>query len=429
MSEVRVLRREFRVSKQACPKHLDDLRSYVRYETHAARRTEREAPPSATPALGLSRGRAGGRCGAAAILGGGMLLSTVLAALAFSDFHFLAIADWGGLPFWPWASPGQRKVAEAMGELAARHESEFVLSLGDHFYFKGVRSANDARWRRSFERVYDHPALARPGFWKVCAGNHDHDGNVSAQLAYAAKPSSRWSFPGLQHAWRSTVADEAGTTIDFVLLDTQLLCGQPNGMPLPSMSNNATLLDAVTEDEEHQATEAHWAWAEAAIRNSDADYLVVGGHYPIHSPSGHGPTQCLKARLEPLLHAVRATLYLSGHDHALFHVGAPSRIQHAVQYHGVGAGLVTSSSKRHACTIRPARHLRFHATGESKLANLAQGGFAGVSASATGMTVSHYDSAGKLLHSHTAPPRSRSRESGMAGPSCNSAAGDRQKRT
>ena len=88
-----------------------------------------------------------------------MLLST----LTFADLHFLAVGDWGGLPVPPWVTPAQQSVASAMGTIAERHGSSFVLSLGDHFYFHGVRNADDPRWRRTFERVYQHEALSGAG--------------------------------------------------------------------------------------------------------------------------------------------------------------------------------------------------------------------------------------------------------------------------
>ena len=37
--------------------------------------------------------------------------------------------------------------------------------------------------------------------------HHDHAGNITAQLAYAARPGSRWRYPALQHAWRETLPE------------------------------------------------------------------------------------------------------------------------------------------------------------------------------------------------------------------------------
>ena len=319
------------------------------------------------------------------------MLTALAPCCGFSDLQFLAVGDWGGLPFPPWTTPGQQRVAASMGEVAERHDAAFVLSLGDHFYFHGVKSADDPRWRRSFESVYDHAALQGAGFWRAVAGNHDHDGNISAQLAYAARPASRWHFPALQYRWREQLPD--ATTVDFVMLDTSMLC--------PSRRRRRR-----RRRRSGKAAERHWAWVQEALDASDeSSYLVVAGHFPVHSPSGHGPTPCLRERLEPMLRHSRASVYLSGHDHALFHVGRKSAAD--VQYHGVGAGFALSRSAKHAHTV-PAGQLRFHRRARSLLGGLVQGGFAGVSVSATGMTVTHYDEAGAVAHQHTVPPREAS---------------------
>lgn len=317
----------------------------------------------------------------------------------FADLHFLAVADWGGLPVWPYTTPAQRKVAAALGNIAEAHDSAFALSLGDHFYYHGVRSADDPRWRRTFERVYTHDALRYDGFWRAVAGNHDHLGNISGQLEYAARPNSAWHYPALQYRWRETLPDEAGTTVEFILIDTYLLCGGKSERQRPPRGAAAA------------TAEKHWEWLEAALAEShDADYLVVGGHYPVHSPARHGPTAYLRRRLEPLLRKHRASVYFSGHDHALFHIGPPLNPS-APQYHGVGAGVVTSSSARHLHTV-PHGHLRFHARGKrklhGKLINMVRGGgFAAGSVSAQGLTVTHYDGDGNVLHAATVPPRRR----------------------
>ena len=80
-----------------------------------------------------------------------------------SSLHFLSVGDWGGLPIWPFTTPGQIAVAETMGKIAAKFRSKFALSVGDHFYFHGVSSVDDPRWRRSFENVYTARSLRRTG--------------------------------------------------------------------------------------------------------------------------------------------------------------------------------------------------------------------------------------------------------------------------
>jgi hypothetical protein len=240
--------------------------------------------------------------------------------------HFLVTSDWGGLPVWPWVTPGQRKVAAALGRVAQARRSAFVLSLGDHFYFHGVRSADDPRWRRTFEQVFTAPSLQGAGFWRIAAGNHDHAGNITAQLAYASRLGSRWRYPALQHAWREellpsaekktaekktpelrpgdqatvgsgSVGDAAlaapgavapGASADekvvvgFVLVDTVLLCGASSAESKPVARATARRFGNA---------ERHWEWVEAALGGmEDADYVVVGeqGHRLLGIQEGRG---------------------------------------------------------------------------------------------------------------------------------------------
>ncbi|XP_074386495.1 tartrate-resistant acid phosphatase type 5 isoform X2 [Zonotrichia albicollis] len=106
---------------------------------------------------------------------------------------FLALGDWGGLPEPPFVTPRQVATAAAMGRAATELGGDFVLALGDNFYYEGVKDEWDPRFQDTFERVFVSPGL-RGVPWFVMAGNHDHAGNVTAQLRYS-RHSPRWHFP------------------------------------------------------------------------------------------------------------------------------------------------------------------------------------------------------------------------------------------
>lgn len=63
--------------------------------------------------------------------------------------RFLVFGDWGGLPFYPYTTRIQRNLAKTMAAIADVKRVDFVLSLGDNFYFKGVRSVDDRRFKVS----------------------------------------------------------------------------------------------------------------------------------------------------------------------------------------------------------------------------------------------------------------------------------------
>lgn len=61
------------------------------------------------------------------------------------------------------------------------------------------------------------------------------------------------------------------------------------------------------------------SWVESELAKSNADYLLVAGHYPIFSPCSHGNTDELVKTLDPLLKKYGVTAYISGHEHCQFH--------------------------------------------------------------------------------------------------------------
>ena len=56
-------------------------------------------------------------------------------------------------------------------------------------------------------------------------------------------------------------------------------------------------------------------WIVHEIRSSTADYILVGGHYPVYSAGMHGNTQILIDNLTPIFKKYDVTAFLAGHDH------------------------------------------------------------------------------------------------------------------
>merc|ERR1712046_164244 len=104
---------------------------------------------------------------------------------------FGVIGDWGGFPA-PWYNtPFQLSAAKGLGQISEAKNSKFTIAIGDNFYFWGVKDIYDERWYTTWERVYTDASLQSP--WYVCAGNHDWQGNVTAQIEYS-KYNYRWTF-------------------------------------------------------------------------------------------------------------------------------------------------------------------------------------------------------------------------------------------
>lgn len=66
-----------------------------------------------------------------------------------TSLKFLAIGDWGGLPYPPYITAVQMATANEMSKVAEQMGADFVLALGDNFYYKGVESVNSPRFQVS----------------------------------------------------------------------------------------------------------------------------------------------------------------------------------------------------------------------------------------------------------------------------------------
>merc|ERR1719198_1951736 len=170
-----------------------------------------------------------------------LLCPALVAASADDDaFNFLVMGDWGGIGKPPYTTPEEVATAAGMGKVAGERSSRFAMALGDNFYSLGIRTdETDMRFEHTFENVFTSPNLMGDDYFRVLLGNHDHYGNVTAQVEYS-NHSKRWRMDDLYWSFEETgpaytgdldrglvAADTSATStlVKFVMIDTVTLAG------------------------------------------------------------------------------------------------------------------------------------------------------------------------------------------------------------
>ncbi|XP_049575390.1 tartrate-resistant acid phosphatase type 5a isoform X1 [Syngnathus scovelli] len=297
-----------------------------------------------------------------------------------TSIKFLAFGDWGGLPYAPYSTSVQTTTAKEMNTVAEQMGADFILALGDNFYYKGVDSVDSLRFKDTFEEVYTGQYLNVP--WYVIAGNHDHAGNVKAQIEYTKK-SARWNFPSYYYELDFRIPN-TDKTLTIIMLDTVMLCGnsldfedgEPKG-PLSAVESNRQL-----------------KWLKQRMAQSKADFLLVAGHYPVWSVSEHGPTACLLRSVRPLLLKYNATAYFCGHDHNLQYIE-----ESEVGYIVSGAGNFLDADIRHWKKV-PEGSVKFFLGSLSML-----GGFVHAEVTENKMMLTFFQAEGTSLYRTVLSPR------------------------
>lgn len=305
-------------------------------------------------------------------------------ALGSADsLDFLVMGDWGGKDcpvFNDCTTQQERETAKGMKKVGDDVGASFAVALGDNFYSYGIRTdVHDKRFQYTFEKVFTNEIP-----FHVISGNHDHRGNVSAQVAYT-QLSKRWSYPSLYYTFTEG-------PVQFVMIDTVVLSGNCHveGSEIELAGNK------LPGPADPQLAGSQMQWIEETLNASKAEYVVVAGHYPVYSICEHGPTSFLVDSLKPLLEKYKVSAYMNGHDHCAEHID----IGDGVQYHTIGSAHLNNPDTSHKDSI-PANALKFH-TGKG------DGGFAAVKVDSTGLVISHYNGDGTLLYNAPAiPPRSK----------------------
>jgi hypothetical protein len=225
-------------------------------------------------------------------------------SLGRSDWTFMSLGDWGGTDAPKYTTDSQCDAGQGLNTVAKKYDVDTILAVGDNFYHSGVTFKDrDKRFARTFNEVYAGPALQNAKFYAV-AGNHDHRGQVKAQINY---PNPRWYFPDNWYSFTKDIG--GGKTAHFVMIDSVLLSGES------FHDHEKDIFVSATGPLNKQLAQSQWEFIEREIARSEADFLFVAGHYPVYSPCSHGSTRDLYENLQPLLERHQVTAYIAGHDH------------------------------------------------------------------------------------------------------------------
>lgn len=261
--------------------------------------------------------------------------------------HFIALGDQGN------GGSRQQRVAHLMNEKARADSLDFVITLGDNFYDRGVTSTSDNQWLEKFEHVYDLPHLQVPFYASL--GNHDHrGGNARYQIEYG-KLDTRWKMPNYYYTFSRELDDHA--TIQFFALDTQV----------------------IMERGENEVVQLEWLVRE--LENSQATWKIVYGHHPVFSYGKHGNQEQMIGEVRPFLESYDVDLYISGHDHDRQLLGPVGGVYYVVS----GTGAKSRDTRYGDLTIYAETNL----------------GFAWFRASSTELHMQFIDEAGDIEYAHT----------------------------
>lgn len=269
---------------------------------------------------------------------------------AREPFSFIALGDWGGRDTAPFVTSVQLLVAKQMQMYAEHRNVSFVAALGDNFYFNGVDSPNDKRFRLTYENVYLKHRL-RHLKWYVIAGNHDHRKNRSGNQIAHSKLSSQWVFPDLFYTitvrvklMSSRHLHKHYKLVKILMIDTTVLCTLYDELYETDMFDKLDdmyyrqLLDELDESFDGDGD-----------GDGDGPIYLAMGHHPIHTNMMHrNASSCMRSDLKALLLQYNITIYISGHDHTLqySYLSESGDEQHVHSFvSGAGAGLYRVPSK------------------------------------------------------------------------------------
>lgn len=221
-----------------------------------------------------------------------------------SPLTFLVLGDWGrdGMCC-------QRDVAAEMAISAATVRPQFVVSVGDNFYDRGVEASTDRQVDRSWRDVYITPHKNLQTVpWKVILGNHDHAGNVAAQTVLGRK-EPLWHMPERYYFEKAENSD-----VFMAFIDTTVMYYTQKEMLAEFKGDSVSMF----------YRDNQVAALKKALADSNAKWKLVFGHHPFFSSAEHAMDEShnrrqLQTMLMPVFKENNVTAYFCGHEHTLEH--------------------------------------------------------------------------------------------------------------
>lgn len=274
-----------------------------------------------------------------------------------SAYNFIVISDQGRNGYY-----NQKEVADMMARVATDCGVRFYVTGGDNFQINGVQSVQDPLWMSSFENIYTHPSSHYD--WYPALGNHDHGGNVQAQIDYS-KISRRWRMPANYY---TVIKSRNDVSVRLVILDTYPL---------------VLALSGTTPDYSVQDAKKQLAWVDSVLTVAKEDWIVVVGHHPVYSAHPtRGNSKELVEYLNPILNKHNVDFYIGAHDHIFQHLKDPkSKIDYFVN---------TAASE-----VRPA------ATNEMTIFTASSPGFSICSATKTSLSMYFINVEGNAIYRYS----------------------------
>ena len=205
-----------------------------------------------------------------------------------------------------------------MNTVAAEASVDFIVSTGDNFYPRGVRSEYDPLWHFSFENIYTGFALQWD--WYPVLGNHDYGDNPEAQVRYSAI-SRRWNMPSRYYKKSIPISGDTTNQLLLIFIDTT---------PLINRYDQGSGHKVHDQD---SVAQRQWIEATLAGRKPNVRWTFIVGHHPMYTGGGRensDDTRAIRRVLEPLLTKYKIDAYLSGHEHSLQHLDPGNGVQHFV---------------------------------------------------------------------------------------------------